>query len=1352
MLPSLLLWAGGSVASAATEEFWDCGTEEVAEDPEAFGLPTEGYRRALFIFARFPDDNIADWADHWPIDTTATQWDSLPSWASDLAEDTGGPPGSAPVEEGSLAHYFWLMSRGDLLIDVSVYGQVVVLDSTISEYRAVGTGTSRVDRIARDALARVAADSTFSFTPFINTGSGKLDYVCVVFRSLSKYEGTCEAGGVVSIASTTGHGVWEFAGSVWSAADQQQVYWNSAAAGWVTSLRHRICSSDYSSYVSAGAFPEDCHMVSGCATQPVAPCSAGGSSDETSVVLDTSLNWYRTVIAHEMMHSVFLGEPNLSGGLHMANPVVWGLMTESDHGTLLHGYERLSAGWVEPIDVQYNEWRTIRLYDSFARNVGSWGASDSTYCRVFPVAQDTTQYFLIENRRASTPYAEGWAESPVETNPGQPGSGLLITHVNYGSPLAGGDGCGDGNAFRLNVESAYGLFDENFDPDPVGGHNALTGGRRASAEDPFLPGRNNTFAPYTCPNTNLYAWGDTLQSVSSGLAILNIRTGPDSSLIFDIRWNQPQNATGAGSVTWNGQVLLADDFSIQSGHSVALAENARVLAGPPRTADQGVDKNRVEVLVADGGTLDFGTSTQPPFLGSARDTAQRIGPKPDGTLYFTCDPNKSCALGGPDSTEIVAVAPGPADWYGLRVKDVEDLDIGEVVIDRARAAVALEADEFPDAESLFGMHKIVSGGSFNDLSFDRDVQIGPSDSVVVPPGLRVGFAANRDVAHNNGLGTYPNLSELLVNGPTRFEGTEAKPIVLRSDDPDSSGAGLTDDWGGMKLFPEAPSGGYCDCERTLEFTQIRDAVRAIAVLDTCLMTLTKPSFENNSEGDIYLDRDVRIAEGQSVTLQGPMRVVATTTSQYDHGDGESGKVDIVQSGGRFQTYGDGAGGDRVVFESTTKDSANGDDWGSIVVSGPAVAILEDADIGFAVRPLNLVAADTAEVRRCYLHNYNEEAILDWYGSVIEDNVIETGPGFDTDLATTGIHCIAGEPVISGNEIGQQRLYGIRWHGSESFCNASVSQTPTKTVTIVGNTLTGEGEEVGIAGSAGIFLEWFCQYYQGAIQDNLVTQWSGRGMHIYQAADVDLGCNRFIDNRVGLRYERVGGKMKSYEGSVWFTRNEMRSSRTWNVALDDNVGMRWYDRAGGGSSAESNAMELEQFVPYNVDLRMTYFVDADFGATSWKIGGSIVTDSTTIRATFNGGLGDVLLSPILASEDLCSAGASRGRGGESMRAPDGQGEDQPIAWSIRPAPAGVGVPSGTVELSVPGASQQSVQVAVYDVRGRRVVGLGAHALEPGRYRFTWDRRDTLGRPVAAGVYFVRVTAPDFSGAAKLVVVR
>ena len=65
----------------------------------------------------------------------------------------------------------------------------------------------------------------------------------------------------------------------------------------------------------------------------------------------------------------------------------------------------------------------------------------------------------------------------------------------------------------------------------------------------------------------------------------------------------------------------------------------------------------------------------------------------------------------------------------------------------------------------------------------------------------------------------------------------------------------------------------------------------------------------------------------------------------------------------------------------------------------------------------------------------------------------------------------------------------------------------------------------------------------------------------------------------------------------------------------------------------------------------------------------------------------------------------------------------------------------------------VQVAVFDVRGRKVRDLGMRERIPGRHTLDWDTRDDAGRPVAGGVYFYRVQAagqPALGG--KLVVLR
>jgi len=74
----------------------------------------------------------------------------------------------------------------------------------------------------------------------------------------------------------------------------------------------------------------------------------------------------------------------------------------------------------------------------------------------------------------------------------------------------------------------------------------------------------------------------------------------------------------------------------------------------------------------------------------------------------------------------------------------------------------------------------------------------------------------------------------------------------------------------------------------------------------------------------------------------------------------------------------------------------------------------------------------------------------------------------------------------------------------------------------------------------------------------------------------------------------------------------------------------------------------------------------------------------------------------------------------------------------------------VALSLPSAGR--VEVSIYDVTGRRVVGLASRALEAGTHTLWWDGRDEAGRPVAGGVYFCRAEAEGWRRTTKLMVVR
>ena len=77
---------------------------------------------------------------------------------------------------------------------------------------------------------------------------------------------------------------------------------------------------------------------------------------------------------------------------------------------------------------------------------------------------------------------------------------------------------------------------------------------------------------------------------------------------------------------------------------------------------------------------------------------------------------------------------------------------------------------------------------------------------------------------------------------------------------------------------------------------------------------------------------------------------------------------------------------------------------------------------------------------------------------------------------------------------------------------------------------------------------------------------------------------------------------------------------------------------------------------------------------------------------------------------------------------------------------------TTQLVVQTPRATPVELLVLDARGRIVRNLGGRTLAPGASRTTWDGRDDMGLPVAAGVYFAVTRPAGLANAHKLVVVR
>lgn len=140
-----------------------------------------------------------------------------------------------------------------------------------------------------------------------------------------------------------------------------------------------------------------------------------------------------------------------------------------------------------------------------------------------------------------------------------------------------------------------------------------------------------------------------------------------------------------------------------------------------------------------------------------------------------------------------------------------------------------------------------------------------------------------------------------------------------------------------------------------------------------------------------------------------------------------------------------------------------------------------------------------------------------------------------------------------------------------------------------------------------------------------------------------------------------------------------------------------------------------------------------------------------------------------------------RGGEYLAAYDDNNQTIDFVQLIPAAPpdsfgiicpTNVGVPPASatkvreIELTVAGAvpavggtvlllalpSITKVDLAIYDVQGRRVRALLNGAVPAGSNRVTWDGRDADGRRVGSGIYFARLLCPHAQRVARIPLIR
>ncbi|MFN0150592.1 MAG: FlgD immunoglobulin-like domain containing protein [bacterium] len=161
--------------------------------------------------------------------------------------------------------------------------------------------------------------------------------------------------------------------------------------------------------------------------------------------------------------------------------------------------------------------------------------------------------------------------------------------------------------------------------------------------------------------------------------------------------------------------------------------------------------------------------------------------------------------------------------------------------------------------------------------------------------------------------------------------------------------------------------------------------------------------------------------------------------------------------------------------------------------------------------------------------------------------------------------------------------------------------------------------------------------------------------------------------------------------------------------------------------------------------------------SWNtIDGGGATFSTGGTYSLGGTIGQYDVGTLIGGSYVLSAGFWKGgvtpaaTGIDIPAEPPAAPSGLPVAYRLYPNVPNPFNPRTTIAYDLPAASD--VRLSIYDVSGALVRELERGARPAGRFTTMWEGKDSDGREVASGVYFLRLEAGSFGESRKLVLAK